>query len=339
MFKTLSTLLLVFCVVWLGYVFFKKSLALTNIHVFELFGWAWSGHPKGKMLVSVFALMFLTAVVLLLTTTQKALTLLSGKPTVLVYAGDELLNRHQRFYRADDSERRIVRVAGSAGSRLRFSTPTTLDTLLSRQLFLAHGGTPPQFSHLSDVGVGAMVVSSVFFYFSFALCIVILHTVARDYMQLEPRTVTPMDTVGEFIVVLSVLLVCNGLLLAVQYSGSKLKLGQFAPEELHAAESLPYQPGDRIQARVLEHSVLGNTDKGSGLVGDRAAYFLVEWRSPQGVMMTATFQFGYGSRQQPIVEAFINTVANNPTLDCEVTQRMTLRPVALLSSPLNWFED
>ena len=76
MFKTLSTLLLVFCLVWLGYVFFKKSLALTNIHVFELFGWAWSGHPKGKMLVSMFALMFLTAAVLLLTTTQKTLTLL-----------------------------------------------------------------------------------------------------------------------------------------------------------------------------------------------------------------------------------------------------------------------
>lgn len=113
----------------------------------------------------------------------------------------------------------------------------------------------------------------------------------------------------------------------------------FAPEDLHAAETQPYQPGDHIQARVLEHSVLGNTDKSSGLVGDRAAYFMVKWQSQQGVMMTATIHFGYASQQQPIVEAFINAIASNPTLDCEVTQHMTLHPVALLSSPLNWFED
>lgn len=339
MFKTLSTILVIVCLAWLGYLFFKKSLALTNSNIFELMGWAWSHHPKGKMLSFVFGLMLFATFVLMISTLQKGLNIAAGQPQVFVFAGDELLNRYQRFYRADDAAHTIVQLPKSAGSRLRFSYPTSLDTIFSRQIYLANGDDPKLFNHIADAGVVSAVVTSFFFYCSLALCIIILHTWARDFMVGEARTVTPMDSAGEFIVVLSVLLILNAALLATQYTLYKIKMKTLDETTLVQTDHLHYQPGDRVQVRLLDSTTIANTGSNSGLVGDQAAYYVVELQSPQGIAVTATFQFGFSQRQQTAVDHFTQQLAQQPSLECEVTERMALRPVALLSSGVNWFED
>ena len=339
MFKTLSTFLVIFCLVWLGYVFFKKSLALTNTNIFELMSWAWSNHPKGKMLNFFFVLMFFTSFVLMISTLQKGLNLAAGQPQIYVYAGDELLNRYQRYYRADDAQRTIVQLPKEAGSRLRFSYPTHLDTLFTRQIFLSNGDDPKLYSHITDSGLAASIATSLFFYFSFAMCIVILHTWARDLMVEEARTVTPMDSVGEFIVVLSVLLILNAVLLTAQHTLYKVKMKTVDTTALQQKERLAYQTGDQVQARLLDSSTLANVGKDSGLVGDQAAYYLVELQTPQGIAITASFQFGFSNKHRADVERFVQQLAKDKILTCEVTEHMTLRPVALRSSGVNWFED
>ncbi|TXS95975.1 hypothetical protein FV139_00225 [Parahaliea maris] len=339
MYKALSSLLAFTCLSWLGYVFFKKSLALTNITIFQLLGWAWGHHPSGKLLCFVFALMFLTTFTMMVSTTQKCLDTLLGTPKTFVYVGDELMNRYQRYFAVDDPEREIKSLPPADGHTLRFSYPTALDTLFTRRVFLVNGEDSRLYTAADSAGVVTGVFYSLFFYFAGAMCVVILHTVARDYMAGQERTVTPFDSFVEFIVVLAFLLVMNAVLLVTQGTAYKLKLSKPVEQSSTPELRLAYQPGDRVQVRLLEEVKQPNTGSDSGLVGNRAAYYLVQLDTPQGIPVTAAFQFGYWRKQQDAVEDFSRALALNPELECEVMDDLTLRPTRLKRGAVNWFRE
>lgn len=337
MIRSLWGWLALFCVVWLGYVFFKKALALTNTNIFSLLGWAWSEHPKGVVYSLLFYFLFFIAAVFLLVTVQTFGHVLAGQPVVMVYVGDELMNREQRFYAADDAQKRVVKVSTMTGNRLKFSYPTALNNIYTRQLFWVSGAGEEQAHYLANAGPTSSWVTSFFFYVFFGLCMVILHAVARDYMVLEARAVTPMDTVGEFLIVVPVIILVNAALLLTHHWVYHVKAKRVDVAQLQQLEHLSVSPGDVINCRLLDHARVANMGKESGLVGDQAAYYLFELQGAQGVPVTAAIQFGFSSKLQPDIEKFTASMEAVPEVACEVTEHYTLRPVSLQGMKLNWF--
>ncbi len=250
MYRALSTLLFAGSLGWLGYLFHRKALALTNGDMLALLGWAWGNHPDGQLLVGVFALLWLCAFTLLVTVPLKALALFLGQPRNYVFVGDELLNRCQRFYREGDPLRGVLRLPGSGGARLKFSWPTRVDGFFHREMFVVNGDNPDAFIRAGDYGLLPAIALSAFFYCSLGMCIATLHALARDFMAGEDRVVTPFDTFGEFIVVIPVLLALNGALLVAEYVACRQKLRRRDDTQPDTAP-LPLAAGDRVGSPVL----------------------------------------------------------------------------------------
>ncbi len=337
MYRLISTVLLVACSSWLGWIFHRKSLALTNGGMLDLLSWAWHEHPQGVMLCITFALLWLCAFVFMLSIAQKVLAIALGKPATFVYAGDELLNRNRRYYREDDPARRILSLPASAGSELKFSFPTHLDAFFRREVYLVNGEDPQQFIRAEDYGLAPALAFSLFFYLSLGGCIAVLHALARDYMLIQARMVTPMDSVGEFLVVVPALLALNMVLLVVEYIACRIKLSRRNPARTPPVESLGLQAGDRVRARLVESRLLGNHARGSGVTGAQVAYYLVQFDSPAGVPLTAAFRFGYSRKQGAAVAAFVEKLAPGVELECIVSDRLTLLPAALVAAGVDWF--
>lgn len=339
MFKALSTLGFIACASWWAYVFSAKSVALTNSCLLDLAGWAWHHQPQGKFILVVFALTWFSALVLLITLMQKGLALFLGQPRVFVCVGDELLNRYQRYYLDGDPQRQVLRLPKAAGNPLKYSYPSALGSFFNRQVFLVNGDDPNLWGHASDYRVVPSIALSLMFYASFGMSVAALHALARDYMVNFERTVTPFDSVGEFIVIVAVLLGANLFWLVAQAVVYKIKLAVLDAGDLRPCYRLPFEPGDSLPVRITEEIITGNTGEGRRMLGSKAAYYAGDLETALGVTVSLVFQFGYSCKQAAAVEAFSQEVAKGGPVDCVVMDDMSVRPRALLHSGVDWFQS
>jgi len=82
----------------------------------------------------------------------------------------------------------------------------------------------------------------------------------------------------------------------------------------------------------------GNSARDSGVVGSQAAYYLVKLDSPLGIPVTACFRFGFSNSQRAAVDAFEAKLLPGASLECVVTDTLSLRPAALLAAGVDWFD-
>ncbi len=252
-----------------------------------------------------------------------------GNPVDYVFLGPTLESNKRNYYALDDPTQEHLTIQLPSIPYGRTLT-SRIDRLFAAHKMIRLGSDP----RLVDIFIGhntrSRSLTAVMHYVALFWGLAALAQVVIQYGQGSDQPISISYLLTVLAISLSPLVALHILLLV---SGHFIALKRFGAcgEDAHIVHDIGLKPGDQVTVQLLKSARAGNNNL-------RKRFFLVEWPSKEGLMVTAVMAFYLNGKTSAEIKELERLAKKQEHIECSVTEHYELRPL-LFTEPkaIDWY--